>query len=309
MLVDSKILHADNVYRPICDLSAGDLVMNMHGQPVLVTSATKVLGNELMEIQHQNWHSALICNGDTKVLSSEQNWIPARNLEAGTALASYCPCTPTRFEYTINGPNKQICLEPCYTLGQIFGLYCGYGSIKDGTVEFKFGINKELADILNELLTKDFDAALHIKHDDWCIRVQTDSKHMVELFEDFGPKIGRTLPEKYWAYDEEYLQGIFDGLIEYDPAKNLSRYIAVSADMAQLFSRICSARRMNFINEFPHIKGTSLMVYPLVVDHEHDGENPIVLNVDQLQCTEETWLVTVECETNSYVVNGLIVKN
>ena len=327
---DAQVLLANGGYKNISQLKPGDYVLNMCNKAVEILKVHQFSRGEnaepatmsMKEIRYQNWYMPLYCSDDLELLImqdndeqfSEMQWVSAQDLKLQSALTSenniYRTLLAKEFNVPFITPKTVLTLKPTYDLGLIFGLYAGYGSVNKDMVEFRFGPNEDLVEQVTDLLDTLFDAVATIKKDEYCYRVQSESEHLVGLFNDFGSKINRHIPRSYWATDDEYVRGLFDGLVEFDPENNKSRYIPITKDMAEVFLWTCSLLGLTFENDTPPLNSSHIKVFPLFVRHEQeDSYLGKVTNISEAETECSGWNLEVDCSTNSFIVNNLVVHS
>ncbi len=319
---DAQVLLGGGEYKNISQLKPDDFVLNMRNEAVKVTKVHRSLQAKMMELRYQNWYTPFYCTPTLQFLVTidgtelpEMKWVAGSDLEKDMCLTSesniYRSLLPEEFNVPLTTPKKVLMLKPNYNLGLIFGLYAGYGSISNNEIVFRFGPNDSLVDQISQLLKDLFDAETMVEKEGYCYQVRTSSTHLVELFFEFGTKITRAIPRNYWSSNEDYVRGLYHGLIEYDPDNNVSRYIPVTKQMAELFLWVCSLLGVSFENDTPRIDKRSIQVYPLFVNHEQDDSYlGKVTQVDTNANLElSSWNLEVACPTNSFIVNNLVVRS
>lgn len=314
---DSRVLLADGSYKSISNVQIGDHVLNMESKPVKVTDVIKGEKKMMHEVRYQNWYAPLYCNGDLKIRvqkeDSSSEWVTASELSNEHRHVFdknlYLNTFPATFTVTVKGKE----LGPSNELGLLFGLYAGYGSIgeKDGASElvFRFGPNETLLTQVSDLFTSLFDVETTTHKDEYCYQVRTGDDQIVQFFREFGSKMERTVPKRYLATEENFVQGLFQGLIDYDPNNKLSRFIPVSRGMAEVFVFVCTLLDLSFSNDTPRIDKTNVNVYPLMVSDEQEA-GPLAKFYQSVLVDVEldTWALKVDSPDNSFIVNNLIVQ-
>jgi len=306
---NTQILLSNGDYKNISQLKPGDKVFNMYMKTVKVTKIHQGPKSNMLELRYPNWYTPLYCTPELKVLImkslpekesatsdiTDMRWICTNELSEHRRLVSeqniYRFLLPKEF------PSKK-----SYKMGVIFGLYAGYGSINNNIVEFRFGVNDKLAEQVSDLLTELFDAETFIEKTTFCYKVQSSSTQLYDLFSEFRDRINRTIPRKYWSSNKEYIRGLFDGLVEFD--SNISRYIPITRDMAEIFVWICSLLGITFENNTPRINQCSMQVFPLFI---HNTQKTSI-KIQPTDLKLETWNLTVDCPTDSFIADNLVVQ-
>ncbi len=317
---DSQVLLASGKYKNISQIEKGDLVFNEKDQAVEVLNVHHIDKVNMMELRYENWYTPFYCTSDLRVLVSKEDedsrWVATKDLEKGMKLQlHYVNMVGKEFNIPLTTPEKVLVLKPTYEFGLLIGLYAGYGMVDDGKVQFSFGPNNDLVDQVSDLLKHHFDAVPCVEKDECCYRIIESSSHVVDFFSEFGDKVNRIVPAKYFACDKEYVQGLYDGLVEYDPEKDINRYIPVTSDMAEVFLMVCSLLKKTFENDTPRL--STMRVYPLFVkndrqdrEYREDRQDHLTGKVTSVEETVELegWNLEVSSPRNSIVVNNLDVE-
>lgn len=311
---NTLVLTAAEGYQPIQKLIPGQLVLNMKLEPVKITLIGECLNTPMVAVNYQNWYESLHCSPSQQILvihtiqedTCELKWVPAEKLEKGMMIMSVEEIyeqLPETFA-VLNG------VAPDYSLGLLFGLYAGYGNLtEDKMVEFTFGQNEELVLRVKQLVEQVCPTAVSQINttSDSVYQVRVTSEELSTLFSEFGNKVERRIPRGYWVRNKNYLQGLFEGLIDYNPELKLCRYISVSREMCEAFVWITSQQAINFEHDAVQ-SNQNLKVYPLLVRVEQEQSYlNRVLSVDKV-AEEKGLYLSVDCATNSVVVNNIVVK-
>ncbi len=318
---DTQVLLANGTYKNVSLLKPDDYVLNMNKKAVKVKKVLQGPAIGMTELQYSNWYSSFHCTRELEILIKDSSpkkeeddtiWTLADKLVTDNILSlgdyPYALKLPNEFNIPIITPKKIAILTPTYHLGLIFGLYAGYGSIVNDSVEFRFGPNDELVKNVSEFLTDQFDAETFIEKDEHCYKVHSNSAHLLDFFSEFKSKLYRTIPNKYWSSKEDYVHGLFDGLIEFDPKTMVSRYISVTKEMAEIFLWICSILKQDLESAVATLDQSQMQVYSLFVNHAQQTSTDITV-IENSEQIFETWSIIVDCPTNSYIVNNLIVRS
>jgi len=317
---DSQVLLADGSYKNITQIANGDSVLNMNLEPVKVTEVKKVGTSPVVEVKYQNWYAPLYCAGNLQVFAqskidgemSETTWANASELTNNHYYTSERDIYKTRLSETFsvelaNGKT----LEASADAGLLFGLYAGYGSCSnDGKLVFRFGPNDSLVEQVQQLLKNLFDAETTTEKDEYCYKITTSDAGAAEFFTKFGSKLERTVPKEYLCSNLEFAKGLFQGLVDYEPETKISRFIPVSRGMAEVFLTVCSLLHISFMNDTPRVDKRNIQVYPLFVeDQQDDTVLGRVQSSTLIDLELEMWSLSVECPTNSVIVNNMVVKS
>lgn len=307
---NSHVLMADKTYKTVDKVVPGDLVLNMKLEPVKVVMKGETLKSEMVQVVHENWFEPLHCSPNEEILvidsikddTCELKWVEAKDLKQGMIIMS---CEEIYDTLPESGTFMGTTLD--YSLGLLFGLYAGYGNITENRIEFTFGMNDELAIRVKSICEK-LGGEVQINRSDEMIQVRVSNEELLSHFKEFGTKMERCIPQKYWLKKSDYLQGLFEGLIDFNQEAKLCRYITVSPEMCRAFVWITASQGINFSCEGVQSHQT-FKVYPLLVRIEQDQRYlSRVLSVTN--CGEEKgYYLSVACDTNSMVVNNCVVKS
>jgi len=322
---DSRILMANGLYKNITDVKRGDIVLNMNMEGVKVLKVVKIEGLQMNEMYYHNWYCPFYFTKDLQFLilqksgdNSFDEIIWKSDIEQNDLLTCnkdiYDTIVPNTFTYSIKLKNSTLEIVPSYELGLLIGLYAGYGNIDivDGKkrVEFIFGLNEALPQKVADLLNQFFNIKPVIQRYEYHYSINSDNKNVVKFFKDFGDRFRRIIPQKYMANDFEYVKGLYNGLVDYNPTDNVSCYIAINKEMAEIFLWIVSSLGLSFENKTNPINNRELDAYPLFVKHDLDeiaiGKISSINTNTQLLMTGYN-LIT-NCGTNSIIVNNIVVQ-
>lgn len=238
---------------------------------------------------------------------------------------------------------KYINLTPNYELGYIFGTFLGNGNVRtpknepqeSNSVCWTFGANElEIAEKLSYSVEKIFNKKPSIKLSKKknTYIVSFYEKPFADFLSSFEKKAQKHLPEHLLISNKEYMQGLFDGLIDSDGNISQSKttygvksFSNTSSKLIELFnilnfilnnhfplnektkSTIDKLKNINIENcnssfktkELKNYKNRSTKDYQIVKILEKETQE-IELPVYDLE---------VDCETHSFIANNSIVHN
>lgn len=229
-------------------------------------------------------------------------------------------------------------LDSSYDLGYILGTYLGdgnsrltiYQNSERGACHWSFGFNeKDIADKLQNAILNilDYNCKITLK-DNKVLSVNCYNKTFSRFLMDFNKKTEKHLPSKYYCKNIEYIQGLFDGLIDSDGSVTINKtstrnynFTNTSTKLMELYYWCCmnlgySYCSMKTKKRIGNLKGTSIdnlqqsyeskthttnrftkdYIYGRLLSKETFGE-------------EETWDIEVDCPTHSFIANNSIVHN
>ena len=229
-------------------------------------------------------------------------------------------------------------LESTYDLGYIFGMFLGNGThhltINKKTNceggDISWTLNKNRPDIIEKL----YNSILNILNYECSIVDINNSKKIVcynkcltKLFLEFGKKTDKHLPEKYYCKNIDYIQGIFDGLIDSNGSKEeynntLFKFDNTSKSNIELFYWCCLNLNISFsssnrgkregnlkdinkdnLNDCFRIKTHTMNRFTKDYVYSSLKENTKTREL------VETYDLEIDCETHSFIANNTIVHN
>lgn len=147
-------------------------------------------------------------------------------------------------------------LEPSYDSGYILGTFLGDGSAhcpiykgnKRGSLTWFFGKNESnIVDKLSNSLYRVTGKYPHISEQSNVILVRFYHKPFAEFLNGFGKSTNKHLPENLLVNNREYLQGIYDGLLDSDGSiclKNGKNRVTFSSSSIKLTELFCTLSLM-----------------------------------------------------------------
>jgi IMP dehydrogenase/GMP reductase len=232
-------------------------------------------------------------------------------------------------------------IQSCYKLGYIFGTFLGDGNSRiltnsSGSCHWSFGFNEiEIANKVKTYIKDLIDYNCTItKKDNKVLSVNCFNKCLAYIFNEFGKKTDKHLPKKYYCINNEYIRGLFDGLIESDGYTEHNKtgscnksFANTSEHLIELFNWCCinlglsycsmknkkttgnlSKCNENNLQQVYNIKThttnryTKDYVYSKVLSCE-------LYDITQVWGIQNTWDIEVDCSTHSFIANNSIVHN
>lgn len=232
-----------------------------------------------------------------------------------------------------------VTLRPSYELGYIFGTFLGDGTahcIKQkngsniGSVIWYFGKKEQdIADKLNNCIITIFGrSASSIKQVKNTIQVRFSDKPFADFLNQFGKKDKKNLPKNLFVNNEEYIKGMFEGLIDSDGTISSDGRIGfcnTSKELLELFSVITYKLYKHFPNIQPKEKSVgklngasfeklkdSFVCRPLI-----NPNNRLTNDYQVVKLLEKTDIVNkvkvydleIDDDTHSFIANNVIVHN
>jgi hypothetical protein len=307
----SNVMLYNGLYKSIADVEENDIIMNMWLEPVIVNKIQIVNNVKMTEINYNNWYCPLYCSQNTNIIiNNKQDDVNKIRLESVDKLNNdiifkVAGETPFIDNFTYKFTDK-INLTPSYDLGYIFGMYIGFGYINSGLVHFIFGPNETLLETMKNYLSNLFDIQVLNEKMEGNNIIICKSKELVKLFTQFGFNLNKTIPREFLCNNVDYIKGIFDGLIEYDINTNICKFMTMSEKIAQLFILLCNMLNLPCENDSNILNDT--VVYNFIIRYTDSSVMGKVNTIvkDKVEC--DGYMLDVDCDTKSIVVNGIIVK-
>lgn len=234
-------------------------------------------------------------------------------------------------------------LKPSYELGYIFGTFLGDGNINiredfyvkrnsinmTGSVHWTFGKNEDsIVLTLIEYIENIFKEESGYKKEENKIRVTLYRKWLAQLFSEFYTKDGmKHLPQKWYCLNTGYLKGLYDGLIDSDGYKELTRdcFENTSQYLIELIYFIKSNLEGYFPNTEQRKKTCGQLKncnennlkqsYSLRTLSNYSARQTKKFNLLKVTLFEndfdeiDTYDIEVDCPTHSFIANNCIVHN
>jgi len=256
-------------------------------------------------------------------------------------LAEFTIKSETTDDFIITQPNNiktNRFIKSSYDLGYIFGTFVGdgnarvmiYNNTERGACHWSFGLNeKDIADKLQKAIFNvlNYDCKIS-KKDNKVLSVNCYNKTFTRLLMECNKKIEKHLPTKYYCKNKDYIQGLFDGLIDSDGSVEISRsklcnytFTNTSTKLLELYYwccinlgySFCSMKRKKNIG---NLKGTSVenlqQGYAIKTHTTNRYTKDYIygrLLSKETYKEEETWDIEVDCPTHSFIANNSIVHN
>lgn len=231
-------------------------------------------------------------------------------------------------------------LYSCYDLGYIFGTFLGDGNARSftfknserGSTHWSFGIHEtDIADKLSKCIKNllNYDCNISIK-DGKVLSVNCYNKCISKVLMKFNKKINKHLPLNYYCSNKNYIQGIYDGLIDSDGNREICRnenniiccLTNTSKYILELFYWCCLNLGISFSSckhkkSIGNLKGTKFenlqQAYRIKTHTFNRFTNNFlyseIFEKEKLNDEIEVWDIEVDCPTNSFIANNSIVHS
>jgi len=231
-------------------------------------------------------------------------------------------------------------IESCYDLGYIFGTYLGDGSSKvqvnkktkceTATTQWYFSINEgNIANKLSDSINRVLGIRPTIKDRNGNVKLVTlYNKCFTKILHEFGKKKDKSLKQDYFCSNNEYIKGIYDGLMDSDGNREkysintVDRFTNTSKYLMELFSWCCINLGKSFgcsktTGKAGGLKGVSdnsvFNNTHRIKVHTSNRFTKDYLYTRILSKQEhddiEVWDIEVDCPTHSFIANNVIVHN
>lgn len=281
----TRVLMQNGLYKSIEEIVVGDETMfgnviNVKSKPV-----------EMIKFYYNNWYTPTVCTKDicVKTINGYET------LKSTNTLINLSSLSLKQLPKIVTPTDVDLTKYP-YEFGYFLGLYIGYGTCNENVV-FRFGPNENLLEQIKEILEKMFGATVEVSKKNDVYQVSTESKFLIYLLQEFGNKIQRRIPQKYWVNDLDFLTGIFDGLIDEDPDLKILRCVTTSREMAEFFVWLASMINVEFTSE--GIIGVN--VFPIVIVNREN-----IPDIDFRETIQQGWSLTIDGDV--LVINNLYIS-
>ena len=234
-------------------------------------------------------------------------------------------------------------IKPSYELGYIFGTFLGDGNIniredfyakrnsinKTGSVHWAFGKNEDsIVLTLIEYIENVFREESGYRKEENKIRVTLYRKWAAQLFSEFYTENGtKYLPNKWYCLNDDYLRGLYNGLIDSDGHKeltidcfeNTSPYLIeliyfIKSNLQGYFpnteQRKKTCGKLENCNENNLKQSYSLRTLSNYLARQTEKFNLLKVTSFENNFDEvDTYDIEVDCPTHSFVANNCIVHN
>lgn len=236
-------------------------------------------------------------------------------------------------------------LSPSYNLGYLFGAFLGDGSSfmcrsertidgkkkrnTTGGTYFYFGINElEIAEKVAKAIKEELGFNSKIKKETNMYKVISQNNAVARMFQTFGKKDKKHLPKEFWCSNKDYLQGLYDGLVDSDGHYTNDGRIGFTNTSEQLIEQFSFIHYM-VKGYYPSItvrspslgglKGGKIEnVSPSIgvrsvkrpeYNQTKDYQINKINNYQDTNLTIGTYDIEVEDESHSFIANNAIVHN
>jgi len=245
-------------------------------------------------------------------------------------------------DYIITKPNNiktTRYVKSCYNLGYIFGTFLGdgdsclsiYKKSERGACNWSFGLNEnDIAIKVKNAIHNLFNYECSIKNkDNKVLSVSCYNKSITRILYECGKRTEKHLPAKYLCKNKEYIQGLFDGLIDSDghidtcKQSDNCNYIFTNTSpyLIELFYWCCMNLEYSYCGMKQKKSAGGLknvcienLAQPYTGKthttnrHTKNYTYGRLLSKEQYQ-EEETWDIEVDCPSHSFIANNSIVHN
>jgi IMP dehydrogenase/GMP reductase len=228
--------------------------------------------------------------------------------------------------------------ESCYELGYLFGTFLGDGTsaistnnnCEQGSCNWSFGLNEDdIANKVKDYISKLFgyDCSITIKSGNMLV-VNCYNKCLSKMFNKFGKRTNKSLPTEYYCTNKEYIQGLFDGLVDSDGSIEVNKsgtenksFNNTSTSLIELYNWCCMNLNISFCSvkkpkSIGNLEGTCIenlqQCYRVKTHTLNRFTKDYVYSVLQrkeVYGVRDTWDIEVDCPTHSFIANNSIVHN
>jgi hypothetical protein len=299
--MNGKVLKSNGSYQHISFLKEGDYVINALGRPVKVLKNIKYKlkrKSKIINIHHKHWYEKTLCDTDTNIYVWNENmpqWksadILANQTNSILVPSSITWDMPDTFSHIIGN----IIITTSYDLGYVFGVF-----LRLGVANKYKGIAFPCTTFVQDRIYKYAEEALKL----FPSKVKINDKEALTYFDEDIEEIfneffltsgGKALPLLYRSKDTKYMSGLFDGLVH---AHMLQK---TPYDKNYIESLYMSSLSINKPIHYGSISRTS--------DDIPYFSTFSIMQEDVLTEGTFMWNLQVDCPTNSYIINNVIVSS
>jgi len=269
---DARILMSNGTYKNITEIKEGDSIIDGKGNPTKVNKLIYSGRKTVSSIKHNGFHKPLYATEDHKfyVNNKDFEWKELSDLNKNVLSPKNINFNLKEdFNIQLNKSN----IKSSYDIGYIFGVSLGDNLIKNNnSITWVFD-KEDVALKLSKSINKEFNCDVKIKNK----IVNISEKQIVKLL-NFNK-----LPEEFLCSNKEYLQGLFDGLVDNQ----------ISDDLNELFM---------FLN-------FKLNGYFTSDNNKDNFQHYMITNKINHIEEVDTYDLEVESEDHSFIANNIIVHN
>jgi hypothetical protein len=256
----------------------------------------------MVEVYYNNWYAPLYCAEDTQLLT-DCDLVAAKNLRLTHQFATH-GSKAFKPVFEIDG------YKPTFDLGYLVGIYAGYGSIQDNLIKFRFGNNPELGKQLDDLFKTIFNVDTQSSVVDDVLMVTIESPSAVAFFEPFGSKLCRSIPDEYVDDSIDYVNGLFDGLVEYNVEESVYTFVSLSKDLAETFLRLCKIKGFTMENNTLTLTpDVPVHIYSLIAREDSTNTNySALIEYNFETISRQGWSIKTNDDNNTIIANNLVVN-
>lgn len=238
---------------------------------------------------------------------------------------------------TGNVYEKDSQIIPSYDSGYLFGTFLGDGNASctenngshSGVVKWHFGLEESsIAEKVITAIKKVFNKTAIIQKMESTLDVVFYYKPLADILNAWGKKSEKHLPQELLINNKEYLQGLYDGLLDSDGhyAKDGRNSVSnTSIHIIELFN-VLNSIIFNYIPNNDAKAKTTGNLENCNIDNCKDSYQSRTLKNFPVRFTKDYYIVkkmlveetniemtvydiTVDCDTHSFIANNMIVHN
>jgi hypothetical protein len=313
-LTNGKVLKSNGTYTDISKIQKGDKVINIYGKAVNVRSVIKnhVQRKGLIHIKNDSWNklSILKCTEDQRILiwddrEKRPSWIQADYIQTlETEIDSPKILFPTKirwdlpnhFEYKVT---NDVTLSSSESLGFLFGAFMRVGFIRldNQTVRFHCDtstqiVTKKIMESVQMLFGILPEERKKVNVFDMTFK----NELMYKVFEEFGESAEKCLPEKYRCTDNDYVQGILNGIIYSGTLGQPEMSGQPKVYETLYWAAITSNKPLSYGQLVRKYQNKDFLT-GRISKHNYSRD------------TTDMYTLDVECDTGTFIVNNIVVTN
>lgn len=237
-------------------------------------------------------------------------------------LSTYCGDEKIKDNCIYTNDNERLSrfLISCYDIGYIFGLFLGDGYANlhiDDNYEsgvcywFLGGYKKDVANKLKYCIKNTLNVNCKTKMMRNMTIVTLNNKYLTKILYEFGKKVDKHLPNQYYINDTNYIQGLYDGLVDsssYKKGFDKEYFCNNSNQLIELFNWCCMVLGYTYSNSHSitqSYKASNSSKQRFSKDYMYSYLTEYI----DSEYEAEVFDIEVDCPTHSFIANGSIVHN
>lgn len=303
VISQGKVLKSNGTYQEISTIKKGDSVMNMYGKPVRVRNLIEKKNSSnipILKLKHDNWFTTTTCSEYQQILTWDNRERVPKWVQADYFSSEEQPITllPSRMDWSLpdnfNIETNFCTLQSSKELGFLFGAYMRIGYQKNvGTIGFHCDTSKQAVGLMVvECIKKLFNVDPQYRRGAFTYDIDFENDVLYNIFSDLMDK---KLPDKYHCKNKDFIEGVNQGIMY---SGHLGQLGVSNTNIYETlyWTSLCLGKPVN--------TGQLVRKYRGIPFLTSFGR---LFKFDRIKI--DSWTLDVDCETGSFIVDNLIVRN